>query len=129
MQIPRSEYPSSESAVIDVEKNIVEFTGVHRSKCKHIKVVINTSEKDLECADCGTKLNAIVWLMNQTKFFQSQFQKLKNFEHSVKFRCEEIQKKIDEDKKELKKRSRTRCQHCKRMTAINLKHSKITIVE
>lgn len=118
----------TEYAVIDADKNVVEFTGVHRSKCQHMKIEIDSKEAEVTCRDCNTKINPIVWMLNNAKFFHEQFKRLQATEQSVLENCKEAKEKLKADHEELKARSRTRCQHCRKMTAINLKHHKFVVL-
>lgn len=124
----KSDLPLTEYAELDAKENVVKFTGVHRSKCQHMRIEIDSKEAEVTCKDCNTKINPIIWMLNNAKFFSEQFKLLKAREETVLENCKIAKANIQEDREELKKRSRTRCQHCRKMTAINLKHHKFVVL-
>lgn len=118
MNLTTNSMPATQYAVLNGEENVVEFTGIHRTKCTHFKVEVDAKENELLCKTCGIRINPITWLLDHSRFFSAQFKRLT-----------ELHNQIKEDQAELKQRSRTRCQHCRKMTAINLKHHKFVVVK
>ena len=95
----------------DMKKSITEIQPWQKTKnqkCKHINVeyIVDPSEKEVECGACGTKLNPI-WVLQKLAANDSRYQNM--------FRL------YLETKEDLKKRVRTKCLHCGKMTPIKTK--------
>lgn len=86
-------------------------------KCQHTQVAIDSKAMELVCKKCEAKVNPVLWIKDSIEYFA----RLQN-------RIQEAREKLKEDEEELKARSRTRCQHCRKMTAINLKHHKFVVL-
>ena len=74
-----------------------------RQSCTHKNVLVDERLAELECADCGSLINPIQWILNMRSEFarmSGSYQKLNT-----------LRQKIAE-------RSRTKCQHCNRITLI-----------
>lgn len=110
-------YPLNETTVIDLD-NVVEFPTRNRRVCQHVQVVIDHKAIELICKACEAKVNPVIWIKDSIQYF-SNTQRHMN----------EQRQKLKEDEAELKRRSRCRCQHCSKMTGINLKHHDFRIVE
>lgn len=90
--------------------NVIPFFGYkRRSRCKGATVghagpfLINSDLNVVECEACDEKLNPIYVLEMMS---------------SHETRWHEFAKEYAEAKKDLSKRTRTRCQHCAQMTKI-----------
>lgn len=110
-------YPIHEHVVIDTESNVLSFPRISSQKCQHIAVEIDSKALELTCKACGVKVNPVIWIKDYLSYFKS-----------IQNQIIEQREKLKEDEVELQKRSRTRCQHCRKMTAINLKHHKFVVV-
>jgi hypothetical protein len=84
--------------------SLVSANGV--PKCLHKHVIVSEEESEVTCEDCGTKLNPIYVLGRMAR------------EES---RWEREGRRIIEARKMLSERSRCKCQHCGKITHINLK--------
>ena len=73
-------------------------------KCQHNKVYIDEDEAFLTCRDCGEPLNPIHWLY-----------RLHTQENLLDYRIDSLR----ELAKKLENKTRTKCQHCGKMTNIN----------
>lgn len=114
---PNYKYPFQEHTVIDTENNVLEFPRINSKKCQHMIVEIDTKSLELLCKKCGAKVNPVLWIKDSVGYF-ARMQKDIN----------EQRERLKEDEAELKRRSRTRCQHCTKMTAINLKHHNFQVL-
>ena len=96
--------------------NIVSFkeakSRYDMTGCKHLNIIIDEQLSQIECADCGAKLNPIAYLTT-----------LAREEKSYKYQVVELGKALKKVKKELETRTRTKCQHCGKMTNINIKRT------
>ncbi|HAV2807573.1 hypothetical protein [Acinetobacter baumannii] len=110
-------YPFQDHIVLNVEENVVPFPRTNLRKCQHAQVAIDTKALELTCMKCGAKVNPVMWIKDTMKYWSRQQTKIT-----------EQKKQISEDLEELKKRARTKCQHCNKMTAINLKNFKFTVI-
>ena len=78
-------------------------TRYRADKCQHKHVSVDEIENEVECDDCGKRLNPIAVLT-----------RLAREESRLKIRLErlkELNRRFDE-------KSRTKCQHCGRMTNV-----------
>jgi len=114
---PNSRYPLQDHLVVDIENNVLEFPRKNTKKCQHMMVEIDTKALELVCKKCGAKVNPVLWIKDSVSYFTRIQQDIADQRERLK-----------EDEAELKKRSRTRCQHCTKMTAINLKHHNFQIL-
>lgn len=112
-----SRYPFQDHVSIDTENNVVEFRRINSKVCQHIRVEIDTKELELTCKDCGVKVNPVLWIKDSLQYFKM-----------VQQQALDARDRLKEDRLELEKRARTKCQHCNKMTAVNLKNHKFTIV-
>lgn len=117
-EVTNHRYPFQEHAVIDIDNNLVEFKRIDSKKCQHIRVEIDTKEVELTCKDCGVKVNPVLWIKDSLQYFQ-------RVQNSVN----EEREKLKQDKAELENRARTKCQHCNKMTGINLKNYNFRVVD
>ena len=111
-------YPSHDHLEIDIESDIIDFPRRDFQKCQHIQVAIDSKALELVCKKCEAKVNPVLWIKDNIEYFA----RLQN-------RMNEAREKIKEDSEELEKRARTRWQHCRKMTAINLKHHKFVVLQ
>lgn len=86
--------------------------------CTHRRVRIDSSLNVLICSDCKREVNAVAWIKDNFEYFRQ-----------VRQQTDERERRIKEDQAELERRARTRCTHCRKMTAINLKHTNIKIIQ
>ncbi|WP_321820843.1 MULTISPECIES: hypothetical protein [unclassified Burkholderia] len=78
---------------------------VSPGKCWHQRqYLIDASLAEVVCGDCGQKLNPM-WVLQQ----------LMNKDH----RIHELNETYEQQKKDLAERSRTKCEHCGKMTRIS----------
>ncbi|WP_284085540.1 hypothetical protein [Acinetobacter nosocomialis] len=110
-------YPFQDHIVLNMEENIVNFPSSNLRKCQHIQVEIDSKALELICMKCKAKVNPVIWIKDTLKYWSRQ-----------QTQITEQKKQIKEDLDELKKRARTKCQHCQKMTAINLKNYKFSII-
>lgn len=73
-------------------------------RCRHMHVVVDVDLAEVECDDCGERLNPVATLL-----------RFAHEENRLKHRIDELNK----INKRLSKRVRTKCQHCGRMTRVN----------
>ena len=89
--------------------NVISLTEARREydmeRCHHWQLIIDTALNEVECDDCGARLNPVEALMRfarqESRLFQRQAEILPLLER-------------------LEKKSRTKCQHCGKMTRVNL---------
>lgn len=74
-------------------------------KCQHKQVLVDEALAEVECKDCGAKLNPIAVLV-----------RLSREESRLKNRIEQNQRL----KAELEKKTRTKCRHCGEMTPVRV---------
>lgn len=110
-------YPFQDHAVLNIEENVLSFPRINSQKCQHIAVDIDSKALELTCKQCGAKVNPVLWIKDSIHYFSR-----------IQNQISEQRERLKEDEAELQKRSRTRCQHCRKMTAINLKHHKFVVV-
>lgn len=110
--------------IMDIDSNmddgIIKFPEkiARLPKCAHRRIRIDSKALEVICLSCNAKVNAVQWIISNSKYFI-------DLQNTVN----EKRKKIDDDLNDLKKRSRTRCVHCQKMTSISLKHHFFKIVE
>jgi DNA-directed RNA polymerase subunit RPC12/RpoP len=114
---PNTRYPLQDHLEIDIESNLVSFPQKNPRSCQHVAVNIDSKALELTCKQCGVKVNPVLWIKDSIHYFAS-----------IQRATLEQTKRLKDDEAELQKRSRTRCQHCRKMTAINLKHHKFVVV-
>lgn len=102
---------------IDTESDVIEFPKRNFDSCKHTSVLIDSKSNDLVCKKCEAKINAVLWIKDNIEYFA----RLRN-------QAKETRDKLTMDQNELKSRARTRCTHCRKMTAINLKHHNFVVI-
>ena len=91
--------------------NVISIKQAHNSRnakskrqsCAHKNILVDERLSELECADCGSLLNPIKWLLNMTHEFR---------------RMDESYAKLNTLREQIDERSRTKCQHCNRITII-----------
>lgn len=111
-------YPLQEHLSVDVTSDILEFPAKSIKKCQHQRVIIDAKANELECRDCGEKVNAVIWIKDSIHYFKAlQERSLKQSEAAKA------------DYEELKGRAKTKCDNCGKMTGIKLKNFKFTVVE
>lgn len=109
-------YPRNEMTVIDLD-NIVEFPIKNRNTCQHVQVMIDHKAMELICKSCNAKINPVIWIKDSIQYFAN-----------MQRHMDEQKTKLSEDKAELERRARCRCQHCNKMTGINLKHHDFKVI-
>lgn len=111
-------YPLQEHLELDVTCEILEFPARSVTKCQHQRVSIDSKANELECRDCGVKVNAVIWIKDAIHYFKALH------ERSVK-----QSEAAKADYEELKGRAKTKCDNCGKMTGIKLKNFKFKVVE
>lgn len=81
------------------------ITRYRHDKCQHKHISVDEVENEVECADCGKRLNPIVALV-----------RLAREESRLKIRIQQLK----ELNRQFDEKSRTKCQHCGRMTRVRL---------
>lgn len=74
-----------------------------RQSCTHKNVLVDERLADLECADCGSILNPVKWILSMANEFR---------------RMEESYRRLNDLRKKIDDRAKTKCQHCNRITLI-----------
>lgn len=111
-------YPLQEHLDVDVSCEILEFPSRDTKKCQHQRVAIDAKANELECRDCGVKVNAVMWIKDSIHYFKAlQERSLKQSEAAKA------------DLEELKGRAKTKCDNCGKMTGIKLKNYKFRVVK
>lgn len=80
------------------------LTEVHTAKCYHRRFTIDEKLQEVECRDCGEKLNPMFALV--------QLARQENRYH-------ELHERYQDEMTRLAERSKTKCQHCGQMTRIS----------
>jgi len=77
-------------------------------KCTHLRVgyIIDSASAEVECNQCGEKLNPM-WVLSQLATEDRRYA--------------DSQKRYREEMERLTNRSRTKCQHCGKLTRISYK--------
>lgn len=83
------------------ERVLTEVAGV---KCYHRRFTIDDKAQEVECRDCGEKLNPMYALVQLAR---------------QETRYHELHARYDDELKRLAERSRTTCRHCGKMTPIS----------
>lgn len=102
--------PSAEVITLKVpfKQPVLEerFLVVEHGKCSHFNgpFIIDDKAADVTCKRCGEKLNPM-WVLTQLAHQESRW-----FEHFKRYQGE---------MQRLSERSKTKCQHCKKMTNIS----------
>lgn len=78
-------------------------TRYQRGKCQHVHIIVDEELAEVECADCGAKLNPIAVLV---RYAREESRLSQNIEG------------LNKARESLDKRLRTKCQHCGQMTRI-----------
>lgn len=92
------------------ERVVVRRFEVHRGlECLHSPLmgasyIVDEKLAEVECGKCGAKLNPM-WVLGQIATQDRRFQ--------------ESQARYQDEQRRLAERSRTKCQHCQRMTRIS----------
>lgn len=111
-------YPLQEHLSVDVTCEILEFPSKDINKCQHQRVTIDAKANELECRDCGVKVNAVMWIKDSIGYFTALQQRSLKQSEAAKA-----------DLEELKGRAKTKCDSCGKMTGIKLKNYKFRVVE
>lgn len=77
---------------------------VKDGKIRHVRYLLRDGETEVECSQCGTKLDPMFVLKILAREENS---------------WNETRKRYNEEMKRLGERSRTKCQYCERMTRIS----------
>jgi len=95
--------------ILESESNVISFKNVRnkyiKDKCKHIHMTIDGELNEVECDDCGAKLNPVAMLL-RIAHEESKWQRENQY-------LRELHKKLD-------KRVRCKCQKCGEMTNIRI---------
>ena len=110
-------YPYQDHIEIDRENDVISFPRRDFKKCPHSAVEIDTKALELICKKCGTKVNPVMWIKDTMQFFTNKQRALN-----------ERQEKLTLAEEELERRAKTRCPHCRKMIAINLKHATFKVL-
>ncbi len=102
---------------IDTESSVIDFPRRAFDKCRHVAVLIDSKSNELVCKKCESKVNPVIWIKDNIEYFA----RLQN-------QARETRDKLTADQEELKSRARTRCTHCRKMTAINLKYHNFVVL-
>ena len=88
--------------------NVISLTEARRQydmdHCRHLQLIVDAALNEVECGDCGARLNPVEALIRFAREESRLFQ-----------RREEITPLLER----LEKKSRTKCQHCGKMTRVN----------
>jgi Zn finger protein HypA/HybF involved in hydrogenase expression len=87
--------------VTDTGKVLQEVAGM---KCFHRRFIVDEKAAQCECKDCGEKLNPM-WVLVQLSRRENQY-------HAYHARYHDELKRLSE-------RSKTKCEHCRKMTRIS----------
>lgn len=85
---------------------ILSFTARDRyapNRCKHMHIIVDTDLAEVECQDCGAKLNPVATLARMA---------------TEETRWANEGRRAKEAMAELSKRVRCKCRHCGQMTTI-----------
>jgi Zn finger protein HypA/HybF involved in hydrogenase expression len=74
-----------------------------QSQCNHLSFVIDEKKMEVECATCGERMNPM-WVLHHLASRDRQFKENQR-------RSQELMAKVNE-------RTRTKCDHCGKMTRI-----------
>lgn len=77
---------------------------VHGMECFHRRFLVDETKAEVECKDCGEKLNPM-WVLRQLAQRENQYH--------------EYHARYHDECKRLAERSKTKCQHCGQMTRIS----------
>lgn len=89
----------------DEERTLLQpWEVVGKKSCYHRQFIVDDKKAEVECADCGEKLNPI-WVLAYLCNRESQWK--------------ESRRRYQEEMKRLDERSRTKCEHCEKMTRIS----------
>jgi len=72
-------------------------------RCRHLHITVDEDKAEVECSDCGEKLNAVATLV-----------RFSNEESRLRYRIDEM-KKVSQ---QLDAKIRCKCQHCGQMTRV-----------
>lgn len=97
-RLPVAFKPSSNERVLLREHEVPAQT------CSHLRCVVDPKLADVTCNDCGERINPI-WLLTR----------MANDDR----RYAESRSRHQQEAKRLAERSRTKCEHCNRMTRIS----------
>lgn len=81
-----------------------KFLIVKRDRCLHANFLVDDKKQEVECGQCGEKLNPM-YVLHRLAIEENKWHK-----HHDRYK-EEMQR--------LEERSKTKCQHCKQMTRIS----------
>jgi len=102
--------------MMDHENRTVKIISFKRAKetydldrCKHYSVIIDVEAQEIECSDCGKKLNPIAYL-----------ERLARDEESWDYRLNRVREEAVKAEKNLRERKRFKCYHCGKMFNINV---------
>ncbi len=91
--------------------NLTNLLEHRRKKCYHQSVfLIDKRSEHIECKECGEQLNPM-WVLEELQRRRSRWES----------RVAKLREEIPRAEKELTSRTRTKCQHCKKMTPIRLR--------
>lgn len=79
----------------------------YRDKCSHRKLIVSDENSYVKCEECGEHLNPI-WVLLRYEREESAFRR----DRELYIKAVEL----------YEKKKRTKCEHCHRMTKINIKH-------
>lgn len=88
----------------DPDRELVLPYEVGKRSCHHRSFIVDESKAEVECADCGEKVNPM-WALTRLCTRESRW-------HQAHDRYQDEMKRINE-------RSRTKCDHCGKMTRIS----------
>ena len=88
---------------------LITLTEVRRrhdmEHCQHIQLIVDEALNEIECGDCGARLNPVQALIR----FAREESRLFRRQAEIRPLLERLEQKI-----------RTKCQHCGKMTRVNL---------
>lgn len=94
-----------------MDENIISFElkkkGYEKNECKHYSLVIDESKWLIECGDCGAQIDPI-W----------HFMRMANKQNTLTYKIDILRRKWIDIIAKLKTRTRTKCEHCGKMTNI-----------
>lgn len=97
----RVEFEDGEGNIVSIERARERYDS---KSCKHPRVLYDEVLLELECQDCGEKLNPIVWMARWAEHVSRSF--------------DQRRKRLEVATQVYEQRSKTKCQHCGKFTHI-----------
>ena len=97
----KSLFPDNVISIKEVRNS--RYAENKRHSCAHKNLLVNKQLAELECADCGSLLNPVQWILSMMHEFIDM---------------EESYQRLSDLRKQINDRTKTKCQHCNRITLI-----------